>query len=190
MFNISDKFGWFGEPEVAFWSCSLENTQAKVLFIRISLWRSNQPVPVSHLHLRCSIQLIENMAILNYFLAAHWHSQGSCCCSPINIILLYRLLFWHSVLLYWHIYSLLYKWIILFIIYSFKVCCVCVTVQVSGVEETLFLLNFLLANQIFQLLSQHKEANLWINRLFSIWYTIFLPYQWQIRAMSSITVEQ
>lgn len=117
------------EAKVAFWSCSWENTQAKVLFIRVFSWRNNQPVPVSHLHLKCSIQLIENMAILNYFLATHWHSQGSCCCSPINIILLYRFLFWHSVLLYWYIYSLLYKWIILFIIYSFELCCGCTSVR-------------------------------------------------------------
>lgn len=49
-----------------------------------------------------------------------------------------------------------------------------------------FLLSFLLANQILQFPSQRREANLWINRLFSILYTIFLPYQWQIRALSSV----
>lgn len=102
---ILGSLGKMGCPlKVTFWSCFLNNTQANTLFIRVTLWRSNEPVPISHLQLKCNIQLIEYMATVNYFVTANWYSLGSCCWGPINIILPYRFLFLQWILFCWHIY--------------------------------------------------------------------------------------
>lgn len=130
--------------------------------------RSNEPVTISHLQLKCSIQLIEYMATVNYFVTANWYSLGSCCCSPINTTLPYKFLFLQWILFRWHIY----------IVSSINVCvnkylcffllCLHYCTNSRGVsyKEDTSILSFLLVYQIFQFLSQYRELNLWFNVFF------------------------
>lgn len=103
------------------------------MFIKATLRRSNEPVTISHLQLKCSIQLIEYMATVNYFVTANWYSLGSCCCGPINTTLPYKFLFLQWILFRWHIYIVSSINVCVNKYLCFFFCSVCIIVQMLGV---------------------------------------------------------